>query len=106
MKRFAATFRAFLKWVHSAAAGVNDRNEVTTLVAEVLGPDAVAGSVVTKDLPPFEHMNLQTAITAWSAVPAGPSTCAGATAQSQPWCNSGDALRNGNADAADAETWS
>ena len=70
MKRFAAAaFRAFLEWVHSAAAGVNDRNEVTTLVAEVLGPDAVARSVVTKDLPPFEHENLQTAITAWSAVP-------------------------------------
>jgi hypothetical protein len=69
VERFAATFRSFLEWVHSAAGGVNDRNEVTLLVAEVLGPEGVARSVVTKDLPPFEHVNLQTAIDAWSEVP-------------------------------------
>jgi ATPase family associated with various cellular activities (AAA) len=69
VRRFAAAFRSFLEWVHSAAGGVNDRNEVTALVAEALGPDGIARSVVTKDLPPFEHVNLQTAINAWSDVP-------------------------------------
>jgi hypothetical protein len=66
VKRFAATFRSFLEWVHSGAAGSDDRNEVTALVAEVLGSEGVALSVVTKDLPPFEHVNLQTALNAWS----------------------------------------
>jgi ATPase family associated with various cellular activities (AAA) len=68
-RRFAASFRTFLEWVHSQAAGVDDGNEVSRLVAEVLGPDGAGESVVTRDLPPFEHVNLQTALNAWSAEP-------------------------------------
>jgi hypothetical protein len=67
IRRFATAFRSFLEWVHSSAAGVDQADEVSRLVADVLGPDGVARSVVTRDLPPFEHVNLQTAIDAWSA---------------------------------------
>ena len=34
---------------------------------DFLGPDGMRHSVVTRELPPFEHVNLQTAIDAWSA---------------------------------------
>jgi ATPase family associated with various cellular activities (AAA) len=61
---FAAAFRSFLDWIHS---GDRERNEVSELVREFLGADGVRHSVVTRDLPPFEHVNLQTALDAWSA---------------------------------------
>jgi hypothetical protein len=62
-QEFAAAFREFLDWIHSPA----DRdNEVVALVRDYLGPDGALHSVVTRDLPPFEHVNLQTAIDAWS----------------------------------------
>ena len=64
---FAAAFRSFLDWVHSPAAGAGERNEVSALVRDVLGPDGLDHSVVTRALPAFEHVNLQTAIDAWSA---------------------------------------
>jgi ATPase family associated with various cellular activities (AAA) len=64
-REFAAAFRGFLDWVHSTAAG--DDNEVSALAREFLGPDGLHHSVVTRDLPPFEHVNLQTALDAWSA---------------------------------------
>jgi DNA polymerase III delta prime subunit len=62
---FAAAFRAFLDWIHSSAD--RELNEVSALVREFLGPDGVDHSVVTRDLAPFEHVNLQTALDAWSA---------------------------------------
>jgi hypothetical protein len=64
-REFAAAFRAFLEWVHSPATGQS--NEVSALVRDFLGPDGAHHSVVTRELPPFEHVNLQTAIDAWSA---------------------------------------
>jgi ATPase family protein associated with various cellular activities (AAA) len=64
-REFAAAFRGFLDWVHSVAA--REGNEVAALVRDFLGPDGVGHSVVTRELPPFEHVNLQTAINAWSA---------------------------------------
>src|SRR5258706_14389862 len=64
-REFAAAFRGFLDWVHSAAA--REDNEVAAVVRDFLGADGVGHSVVTRDLPPFEHVNLQTAIDAWSA---------------------------------------
>ena len=63
-REFAAAFRSFLDWVHSVDREVN---EVSGLVREFLGPDGGHHSVVGRDLPPFEHVNLQTAIDAWSA---------------------------------------
>jgi cell division protease FtsH len=65
VREFAAAFRSFLNWIHSTA---NDgRNQVATLIADFLGPDAAAHSVVSRELPAFEHVNLQTAIDAWSS---------------------------------------
>jgi hypothetical protein len=66
-RAFAASFRAFLEWVHSAGAGPADRgNEVVRLVRDWLGPDGLTHSVVRRDLPPFEHANLQVALDAWA----------------------------------------
>jgi ATPase family protein associated with various cellular activities (AAA) len=68
-REFAAGFRSFLEWVHSEAAGAWERNEVVALVGEFLGEGASERSVVTRTLPPFEHVNLQTALDAWSGDP-------------------------------------
>jgi len=64
---FAASFRSFLDWIHTYEG--ERRNEVSVLVADFLGPDGAGHSVVSRELPPFEHVNLQTAINAWSALP-------------------------------------
>lgn len=66
-RAFAASFRSFLEWVQSGRAGAGADNEVVALVREFLGPDGAAHSVVTRELPPFEHVNLQTALNAWTA---------------------------------------
>jgi hypothetical protein len=63
-REFAAAFRNFLEWVHSPAG---QENEVAALVRDFLGPDGLPHSVVARELPPFEHVNLQTAVDAWSA---------------------------------------
>ncbi|HTU88366.1 MAG TPA: ATP-binding protein, partial [Solirubrobacteraceae bacterium] len=68
-REFAAAFRAFLEWVHSDEAGARGRSEVVALVADYLDQDALGRSVVTRALPPFEHVNLQTALDAWSHEP-------------------------------------
>jgi len=67
-REFAAAFRSFLDWIH-AADDEGRRNEVGVLVAQFLGPDGAAHSVVSRELPIFEHVNLQAAINAWSAHP-------------------------------------
>jgi hypothetical protein len=66
-REFAAAFLSFLEWIHSAER--EERNEVSALVGGFLGPDGAAHSVVTRELAPFEHVNLQTALDAWSARP-------------------------------------
>jgi hypothetical protein len=68
-REFAASFSKFLDWVHATVAAGEDRNPVAALVADHLGPEGTEYSVVTRDLPPFEHVNLQAAIDAWSARP-------------------------------------
>jgi hypothetical protein len=67
-RAFAASFLSFLDWIHAFERG-EERNEVAALVADFLGPDGAGHSVVSRELPPFEHVNLQTAINAWSALP-------------------------------------
>src|SRR5262245_32270397 len=42
-------------------------NEVSALLGDFLGPEGIDHSVVTRELAPLEHVNLQTAIDAWSA---------------------------------------
>jgi len=66
-RAFAASFRSFLDWIHQGDRESGERNPVAALVADFLGPEAAAYSVVSRELPPFEHVNLQTAIDAWSA---------------------------------------
>jgi hypothetical protein len=66
-REFAAQFRSFLDWIHSVNR--EDRSEVATLVGGFLGRDGAAQSVVTRELAPFEHVNLQTALDAWSVRP-------------------------------------
>ncbi len=64
-REFAAAFRSLLDWAHATAP--REDNEVSALVCGFLGPDGTRHSVVTRELPPFEHVNLQTAVDAWSA---------------------------------------
>jgi hypothetical protein len=61
---FAAAFRRFLDWIHSSDGA--ERNEVSVLVRDYLGTEGAQHSVVTRELAPFEHVNLQTALDAWS----------------------------------------
>src|SRR3984957_434522 len=67
-REFAAAFRGFIEWVH-AAADEGRRSEVGALIDDFLGPGGADHSVVSRDLPVFEHVNLQAAIAAWSARP-------------------------------------
>ena len=64
-REFAAAFRRFLDWIHSSDGA--EGNEVSVLVRDYLGSDGAEQSVVTRELAPFEHVNLQTALDAWSA---------------------------------------
>jgi hypothetical protein len=68
-RAFAAAFRSCLEWIHSDQAGAVGRNEVVALVGDFLGERALERSVVTRTLPVFEHVNLQTALDAWSREP-------------------------------------
>jgi hypothetical protein len=67
-REFAAAFRSFLDWIHSGDHDESHR-AVPDLVVGFLGPERQAHSVVTRELPPFEHVNLQTALDAWMAGP-------------------------------------
>jgi hypothetical protein len=67
-REFASAFRSFLDWVHDDARGAR-RNEVAALVAEFLGDERSQRSVVARSLSGFEHVNLQTALDAWSQEP-------------------------------------
>ena len=64
-REFAAAFRRFLDWIHSSDDA--EGNEVSLLVRGYLEGDGAQQSVVTRELAPFEHVNLQTALDAWSA---------------------------------------
>jgi hypothetical protein len=68
-REFAAAFRSFLQWVHSDGAAARDRNEVARLVREFLGETGSGRSVVARSLALFEHVNLQTALEAWTVEP-------------------------------------
>ena len=64
-REFAVAFRRFLDWVHSDPGAAD--NEVSVLVRGHLGDDGQHHSVVNRELPRYEHVNLQTALNAWSA---------------------------------------
>lgn len=66
-REFAVAFRRFLDWVHSSADWAVAENEVSALVRAHLGDEGPRQSVVTRELPRYEHVNLQTALDDWSA---------------------------------------
>ncbi len=63
----AAQFRSFFEWIHSGP--VERGNEVVVLITDFLGGVGHLTSVVSRELPAFEQVNLQTAVNAWSAEP-------------------------------------
>ena len=65
-REFATAFRSFLDWVHSDRHDNRERNEVVALVQDFLGGEGQSLSVVSRQLPPFDHVNLQTALDAWA----------------------------------------
>lgn len=65
-RALAATFRSLLDWVHGPQAASERGNEVVRLVRDWLGETGLAQSVVRRDLAPFDHVNLQVALDAWS----------------------------------------
>ena len=65
-REFATAFRGFLDWVNGTVR-TEERNEVSALVRAFLGTEGARHSVVSRELPAFEHVNLQTALDAWSA---------------------------------------
>ncbi|MGI9093351.1 MAG: AAA family ATPase [Mycobacteriales bacterium] len=77
-RRFARDFRAFLEWVHANASS-GSANEVVALVAGYLGEAGRAESVVRRELPPFDHVNLQTALNHWLTLPGRRGDCRGVT---------------------------
>ena len=56
-----------LSWLHDVAPRSERDNEVVALVAGHLGDRRTATSVVARDVPPFEQVNLQVALDAWVA---------------------------------------
>lgn len=66
-RAFARAFRSFLEWVHSDAFDDEHRNEVVALVQDFLGEAGRQHSVMSRPLPVFEQVNLQTALNAWIA---------------------------------------
>jgi hypothetical protein len=65
-RAFAQAFTAMLEWVHQPVPS-DEGNEVVALVRGWLGESGLQHSVVRRDLPPFEHVNLQVALDAWGA---------------------------------------
>ena len=55
------------QWAHDVDGESAARNEVVQLVRGALGPGGLTRSVVTRDLPPFEQVNVQVALDAWAA---------------------------------------
>ena len=56
-----------VRWAHESEDASSRRNEVVQLVRDALGPQGLTRSVVTRELPPFEQVNVQVALDAWSA---------------------------------------
>ena len=67
-RSFARSFRDFLQWVHQER-DPSSANEVVALVRDHLGETGRGRSVVSRSLPPVEHVNLQTALDAWTVAP-------------------------------------
>jgi hypothetical protein len=67
-RELAAALRGLMEWAN-AHSGHGDAGAVVSLLRSHLDRDWTDLSVVSRELPPFEQVNLQTALTAWSAEP-------------------------------------
>ena len=65
------------RWAHDRDDHATSHNEVVALVHDALGEAGLARSVVTRELPPFEQVNVQVALDAWSAQPGRTVTVRG-----------------------------
>ncbi len=78
-RAFAASFRSFLNWINRFDDDDPD-DEVPRLLREHLG-DRLQASVVSRELPGLEQVNLQMALDAWSAEPDRTVAVSGLTRQ-------------------------
>ncbi len=69
IRSFAESFRGLLEWVHSGSPDSSPDNEVVAVVRAHLGETGRAASVVGRDVPLFEQVNLQVALDAWTVEP-------------------------------------
>ncbi len=67
-EELARSLIGLLEWAHETGAG-SRHNEVVLLVRDALGEAGLARSVLTRELPPFEQVNVQVALDAWVAQP-------------------------------------
>jgi len=75
-REFAFAFRSFMEWVHATTA-VGEGSEAVARIREHLGPDRAERSVVARELPSYEQVNLQAALDAWSTQPGRTVTTLG-----------------------------
>ena len=64
MRELATNANRFMKWVHQNGAATESRTEIQRMLQQRLG-DGAAQSVVSRDLPLMEQVNLQVALDAW-----------------------------------------
>jgi hypothetical protein len=67
--QLGSAVQELLRWLHEVAPHQHRDNEVVALVAAHLGEGRRSTSVVVRDVPPFEQVNLQVALDAWIAEP-------------------------------------
>jgi hypothetical protein len=94
-REFARAYRGFMEWVNSQWHYEQPQNPVVELVNDFLGTDGLAHSVVSRQLPRFEHVNLQTALDHWMAEPAREVAVHGITVQMHSGGTSLQQLING-----------
>jgi len=76
---FAQGLHSLLAWLQADRFEVQETNEVVALITGHLGADASEHSVVARMLPPFDHVNLQTALDAWTSEPGRTAVLHGIT---------------------------
>lgn len=68
-RAFARSFRDFLEWVHSGQVTSSGKHPVVAQIQAHLGAAGLERSIVTRELPPFEQVNVQVALDRWMAEP-------------------------------------
>ena len=68
MRELATDTIRFMRWASHHGSGADSRTEIQELLKERLG-DGAAQSVVSRELPLVEHVNLQVALDRWASEP-------------------------------------